>query len=109
MFDQNASMKNYYKEMRYRVYAGRPARVGHALTPRQQEIYGWYYESTRRAGFQPSYRDTAEHFEVGVNAIFNSLVSAADKGWVQFARRSRGIQFLLRPNGTPFRGFSDLP
>jgi SOS-response transcriptional repressor LexA len=71
-------------------------------TERQQAFFLWLWEYTCEHGYQPSYREMSDFLGcTSPNNVRNYLVS--------LARRSRSIDFLLCPDGTPFRGFQNRP
>jgi SOS-response transcriptional repressor LexA len=80
-------------------------------TRRQADVLGFIYSTARDRGYQPSFVEIMEHLGTdspsGLQGHFKYL---ARKGWVRVVKdRPRAAEILRRPDGTPFRGFSDLP
>lgn len=80
------------------------------LTPRQMDVYAWIYRRTRECGYQPSYREIAARFgwRSHTNGVRSFLIALQRKGYLRVTpARGRALEFLVRPDGRPFRGFAD--
>jgi SOS-response transcriptional repressor LexA len=90
----------------------RHGKRGGGLTPRQRELYRWFYGQTMRNGFQPSYREVGARFGIiepsAVAAYFRPLIR---EGYVAPPPRyePRRLGLLRTPDGRPFPGFEDAP
>jgi len=77
------------------------------LTDRQAEIYAWIFAETMRMGYQPILTEIGRQFGIrsaeGVNRNLNMI---AKKGYIKIHEgKARAIEFLVTPDGEPFRGF----
>lgn len=78
------------------------------LTPRQAEVFRYFFEETRKTGIQPSSRDFCATFGFSPSATTYFLRRLARKGWIAPPDESkvrRALRFLRTSAGTPFRGF----
>lgn len=77
------------------------------LTERQASIFYHIFETTRRTGIQPSFRELGERFGItSPNGVLSHLVALARKGWIARAEgQSRSVRFLKCPDNRTFKGF----
>lgn len=69
------------------------------LSERQRQLYEVIVQSIENKGCQPSFRELAAQFGVGLNAIVNRLQTLQRKGLIQLSGKSRalrlpGLRFL---------------
>jgi SOS-response transcriptional repressor LexA len=86
----------------------------HTLTARNLAVYKMVYEFTRDNGYQPTYREIAQMLgSTNQNMVFSQLVRLERFGYLCTPQsrsnrmRQYGIQFLKKPDGSPFKGFKD--
>jgi SOS-response transcriptional repressor LexA len=85
-----------------------PART---LTARQRQILRYVLDYTMEHGFQPSFYEIADHFDLSSRSgVDHHMALIAGKGYitkgVEGKGNSRSIRILLDPDGVPFRGFT---
>jgi SOS-response transcriptional repressor LexA len=79
-------------------------------TEGQRDLFMFLYSRARLLGFQPSIVEIVVHFGVtSPHGIHGKLVILCRKGWLAQTGHGRGVRFLRRPDGLPFRGFADAP
>src|SRR5688572_28958627 len=75
------------------------------LTQNQQALYDFILEHVERAGYQPSVREMADHFDVAINAVKGRLQFLACKGLIRFTGKYRGLELrglrFLRVSSCP--------
>lgn len=78
-------------------------------TAKQMAVLRFIYETARDRGYQPSYREIAKHLGASSpNAVAALAKPLVRREWLAFGEsRSRSFVILRRPDGAPFRGFSD--
>jgi SOS-response transcriptional repressor LexA len=77
------------------------------LTRQQERVFRFIFESTMRAGYQPSYVEVAYHFGWGNRTATQCHVLALrQKGYIgPGTNESRALRLLKKPDGTEFTGF----
>jgi repressor LexA len=85
-----------------------PALTTRPLTQRQHAVLDYLYSYTLEHGYQPTAREVLARFDLSsLNSYVGHLRALARKGYLRGAvGRSRGVKFLLWPDGEPFTGFA---
>jgi repressor LexA len=88
-----------------------PALATRPLTQRQRALLDFLYAYTLAHGYQPSARDILDHMGLAsLNGYNRHMRVLARAGYIRLAgKRGRGVQFVLWPDGEPFRGFARPP
>jgi SOS-response transcriptional repressor LexA len=78
------------------------------LTVRQREVLDFLYAYTLQHGYQPTAREVLARFRLSSLNSYGGHLRALDrKGYLRVAfGRSRGVKFLLWPDGEPFTGLA---
>ena len=78
------------------------------LTDRQMEAYRCLWDFTLDHGFQPGFRTISDHIGGNTQNARQLLLAVQRKGWIVFpeTKEARAIQFLVTPDGIPFRGLT---
>lgn len=82
--------------------------VASGLTIQQANVYQRLFEITMKEGLQPSFSELCRQFKMrSRNAIKHHMKMLSQKGWIGSGEiRSRKVEFILCPDGTPFVGFT---
>jgi repressor LexA len=85
-----------------------PVLTTRPLTQRQRSVLDFLYAYTLAHGYQPSAREVLDRFRLSsLNSYGVHLRALERKGYLLVAvGRSRGVKFVLWPDGEPFTGFA---
>jgi hypothetical protein len=77
------------------------------LSEKQARVFLRLFQMTMETGTQPSFLELREQFGMrSTHSIVHYMKILAQKGWIRAGSiHSRSVEFLLEPDGRPFRGF----
>jgi SOS-response transcriptional repressor LexA len=78
-------------------------------TRTQLDVYRYIFNFTCQNGWQPTLRETADHFGLSHSTVNWFVLALEELGWVGCRESSaRAIRFLKTPDGEAFVGFQSI-
>lgn len=69
-------------------------------------LYRWIFSETMDRGYQPCIKEMMAVFKIpSTNTAKKYLDALEHRGWLRQRGNARSIEFILCPDGTPFKGF----
>lgn len=80
------------------------------LTQKQRAVYEFIFQQIEETGIAPTHQDIADKFSMSAPSAAVCHINAIRKrGYIgEFTNRSRSYVFILKPDGSKFRGFRTI-